>query len=79
LQRLLANVPLDQHEILLRNAVDRLETREREVLRLVIWDELSHSAAASRMNLSERELLELLGRARLSFRRELVMLARTSD
>jgi cytoskeletal protein RodZ len=75
LQSLLANVPADRHETLLRSAVDQLEPVEREALRLVIWDELSHSAAAARLAISEAELLVLLKRARSAFRRALVELA----
>jgi DNA-directed RNA polymerase specialized sigma24 family protein len=75
LQRLLASVPAERHETLLRTAVDQLEPQEREALRLVIWDELSHAVAAERLSTSEDELLVLLKRARSAFRRALVELA----
>jgi hypothetical protein len=75
LEVMLANVPADRQEALLRAAVDRLNPTEREVLRLVIWDELSTEDAAARLSMPEPQLLELLGRARRDFRRELIALA----
>jgi hypothetical protein len=77
LQKLLEDIPVSEHEVLLRSAVDRLAPEERNVLRLVVWDEVAPSIAAERIGVAEADLPSLLERARANFRRELIDLAAT--
>ncbi|MGO8874781.1 MAG: RNA polymerase sigma factor [Acidimicrobiales bacterium] len=55
-----------------RDAIGRLRPLDREVLRLVMWEELSHAAAAEVLGCSVNAVALRLHRARLRLRDELV-------
>ena len=68
---------LDADDLPIRRAFDRLRPGEQEVLRLVLWDQLSHSEAARLMRCSVNTFDVRLHRARSALRTALE--AETAD
>jgi RNA polymerase sigma factor (sigma-70 family) len=54
-----------------RGAIDRLRSRDREVLRLVLWEQLSHAEAARVLGCSVNAVAQRLHTARERLRAEL--------
>lgn len=66
------NAPSDGSEI--RQALDALSDADREVLRLIAWEELSHAEAAAVLGCSENAVAIRVHRARDRFKKELAKL-----
>ena len=61
----------DSPAVELRAAIERLRSRDREVLRLVMWEQLSHSEAAVVLGCSVNAVAQRLHTARKRLRAEL--------
>jgi RNA polymerase sigma factor (sigma-70 family) len=66
---------------ILRSAIERLNTRDREAIKLVMWDQLSHDEAAQVLGCSTNALGVRLHRARNRLEQELTprTVARSSE
>jgi RNA polymerase sigma-70 factor (ECF subfamily) len=63
----------------LRLAIERLPSRDREALKLVMWDQLSHEEAAQILGCSANALGVRLHRARIRLNQELDATDRSAD
>ena len=60
---------------IVHSALDRLESKEKEVLKAKYVEELSANDIAQKMNMTEKAVYDLLYRAKISLRQELERLA----
>lgn len=59
-------IVVDQESRQVLDALGRLREKDQEILRLSIWEELSHSMIAQMLNMSEQSVRKRLSRARKS-------------